>query len=192
MTQGEVEATSSNSVQVTENLEIEGERGDNPLLARRPVSEYPDWNEGGNGPVGSGELASSCAKEKPGGATFYCGGLIYRRWSPKNRDVLSWDQLVLPQQCRQLVLNLAHDIPTAGHLGTNKTRGRILKCYYWPGVFKQVAGYSKTCKVCQKSQHRSHMRQAEMISMLLIDQPFQRIAMDVVGPLSRSRSGNIS
>ena len=34
------------------------------------------------------------------------------------------------------------------------------------------------------------MRQAEMISMPLIDHPFQRIAMDVVGPLPRSRSGN--
>ena len=34
------------------------------------------------------------------------------------------------------------------------------------------------------------MRQAEMISMPLIHQPFQRIAMDVVGPLPRSWSGN--
>ena len=70
---------------------------------------------------------------------FYRGGLIYRRWSPtlgENQDVLSFDQLVLPQQCRQLVLNIAHDVPMAGHLGINNTKGRILKCYYWPGVFK--------------------------------------------------------
>ena len=35
-------------------------------------------------------LASSAsAKEKLGGVTFfYCGGLIYRRWSPKKRDAL--------------------------------------------------------------------------------------------------------
>ena len=138
------------------------------------------------------KLASSAStEEKFGGATFfYRGGLIYRRWSPKKRDALSWDQLVLPQQCRQLILNIAHDLPTAGHLGTNKTRGRILKCYYWPGVFRQVADYCKTCEVCQKSQRRRHLRQAEMISMPLIELPFQRIAMDVVGPLPRSRSGN--
>ena len=225
----EAEATPSDSLQVSEDLEVEV---DDPLLARGPVSGYPDLLEGGNGPVRSSglhpsntpsrdphartlavlqatpeqlrdwqqtdptlgkvrELASSKAGEKPGGATFfYHGGLIYRKWSPKNRDALSWDQLVLPQQCRQLVLNIAHDLPTAGHLGTNKTRGRILKCYYWPGVFRQVADYCKTCEVCQKSQRRRHLRQAEMISMPLIDVPFQRIAMDVVGPLPRSRSGN--
>lgn len=56
--------------------------------------------------------------------------LYYRRWSPKKRDTLSWDQLVLPQQCRQLVFNIAHDLPMAGHLSTNEMRGRILQFYY--------------------------------------------------------------
>jgi hypothetical protein len=42
--------------------------------------------------------------------------------------------LVLPQQCRQLVLNVAHDVPMADHLGINKTKARILKYYYWPGA----------------------------------------------------------
>ena len=201
MEQGEVEATpSSNSLQDTEDLEVEEEGVDDPLLARGPVSEYPDPQEGGNGPVSSSgshppktpskdprahalaalqanseqlrdwqqtdltlqkirELASAGAEEKSGGATFfYRGGLIYRRWSPKNRDTLSWDQLVLPQQCRQLVLNIAHDLPTAGHLGTNKTRGRILKCYYWPGVFRQVADYCTTCEICQKSLFTTRAR----------------------------------
>ena len=79
------------------------------------------------------ELTHSSDEGAPGGAVFfYRNGLIFRRWSPKNRDALSWDQLVLLQQCRQLVLNIAHDLPMAGHFGINKTRGRILKCYYWP------------------------------------------------------------
>ena len=137
------------------------------------------------------KLASASAEENSSGATFfYYGGLIYRSWSPKNRYALSWDQLVLPQQCRQLVLNITYDLPTAGHLGTNKTRGRILKCYYWPGFFRQVADYCKTCEVCQKNQRWICLQQAEVISMLLIDLPFQHIAMHVVGPLPRSRSGN--
>ena len=67
------------------------------------------------------ELASSNEEAKPDRAVFfYHGGLIYRRWSPKssqNKDALAWDQLVLPQQCRQLVLNIAHDLPTAVQLG---------------------------------------------------------------------------
>jgi hypothetical protein len=102
------------------------------------------------------ELASSSQRHVGQGKTtfFYRGGLIYRRWSPtlgENQDVLSVNQLVLPQQCQQRVLNVAHNVPMAGHLGTNKTKARILKYYYWPGVFKQVANHCKTCKVCQRA-----------------------------------------
>ncbi len=28
----------------------------------------------------------------------------------------------------------------SGHLGTTKTRNRILQRYYWPGVFKATVG----------------------------------------------------
>ena len=78
-------------------------------------------------------------------------------------------------------------MPIAGHLGTNKTKGRILNCYYWPRMFRDVANYCKTCEVCQKGQGRKHLCQAKMIAMPLIDNPFQRIAMDVVGPLSGNK-----
>ena len=56
--------------------------------------------------------------------------------------------------------------------------------------FRYIADYCKTCEVCQKSQRQRNLRQAEMISMPLIELPFQRITMDVVGPLPRSRLGN--
>ena len=118
MTQGEVEATPSNSVQLTEDLDVEGEGKDDPLPARGLVSEYPDRQEGGKCPAGNGlytpntpskdsyahafavlqatlkqlrdwqqtdptlqkgELASSCAEEKPDGATFFYGGVLIQR-----------------------------------------------------------------------------------------------------------------
>ena len=57
MEQGEVEAiSSSNSLQVTEDLEAEVEGVDDPLLTRGLVSEYPDLQEQGNSPVGSSGL----------------------------------------------------------------------------------------------------------------------------------------
>ena len=39
-------------------------------------------------------------------------------------------QLVLSKQCHPAVLQVAHDVPTAGHLGINKTRSRILHRIY--------------------------------------------------------------
>ena len=50
---------------------------------------------------------------------------------------------------------------------------------------RQVADYSKTCEVGQKSQQQRHLQQAEMTSMPLIELPFQHIAMHVVGPLPK-------
>lgn len=89
--------------------------------------------------------------------------------------------MVLPQKCRPIVMRLAHDVPTAGHLGVTKTKDRVLQRYYWPGIFKDIADYCRTCEVCQRSQPKRPAK-AEMVPMPLIAKPFQRIAMDLVGP----------
>ena len=44
------------------------------------------------------------------------------------------EQLVLPRQCHNTVLTMAHSIPIAGHLGKRKTADCILQQFNWPGV----------------------------------------------------------
>ena len=100
------------------------------------------------------------------------------------------EQLVLPLQCRSTVLKLAHDIPAASHLGINKTKDRVLQRYYWPGVFRDVANHCRTCEICQRAQGKRYGARAEMIPLSLIEKLFQRIAMDIIGPLPRSNNGN--
>ena len=58
-------------------------------------------------------------------------GLIYRRWTPPGRDEeeMTIKQLVLPQKCRRVVLELAHNIPLAGHMGKNKTTSLFSSFY---------------------------------------------------------------
>jgi len=41
------------------------------------------------------------------------------------------------------------DAPTAGHMGIAKTIARIAEFYYWPGMFRDIANYVRTCKNCQ-------------------------------------------
>ena len=88
-----------------------------------------------------------------------------------------------------LVLRLAHDIPLGGHLGITKTKDRILEQYYWPGVFRSVKQYCRTCEICQRAGSKKPPK-AKLIPMPLIPKPFQRIAMDIVGPLPRTQKGN--
>ena len=99
------------------------------------------------------------------------------------------DQLVLPSQCRSVVMELAHSIPLAGHLGKNKTTDRVLQRFYWPTLRKDVADFCKRCETCQKTS-RVKPQHAPLIPLPIVEEPFQRIAMDIVGPLPRSSSGN--
>ena len=58
-------------------------------------------------------------------------GLLYRQWGPtKGKDGLPIKQLVLLSQCRNTILQLAHAIPLARHLGKEKTSQRILERFY--------------------------------------------------------------
>ena len=74
-------------------------------------------------------------------------------------------------------------------MGISRTKERILRRYYWPGIFSDVAEYCRTCEVCQRSNTKCPPR-AKMIPMPVIEVPFQRIAMDIVGPLPRTQRGN--
>ena len=57
-------------------------------------------------------------------------------------------------------------------------------------MFRDVANHYCTCEVCQRAQGKRYGARAEMIPLPLIEKPFQRIAMDIIGPLLRSNNGN--
>ncbi len=121
---------------------------------------------------------------------FWSGGLLHRRWQPPGRGLeMAVEQLVLPLECRPTVLHLAHTVPLAGHLGRDKTARRILQRFYWPTLYKDVADYCRHCAECQKAGSRG-IRHAPMIPLPIVGEPFQKIAMDIVGPLPRSRAGH--
>ena len=120
---------------------------------------------------------------------FVRDGLIYRRYVPPGGgDEEAVDQLVLPTQCRETVLELAHSIPLAGHLGKAKTTRRVTQRFYWPSLYADVARFCKACPSCQKTSTKRSPR-APLVPLPIIEEPFRRIAMDIVGPLPRSRSG---
>lgn len=127
------------------------------------------------------------------GKFFKRAGLYYRQWCSKEADQdgsQTAEQLILPRKCRKLALELAHDIPMGGHLGRKKTLDRLLARFYWPGIIHDVNQHCKSCGTCQKSAGRRGVKKAHLVSLPIIEEPFQRIAMDIVGPLIRSKSGN--
>jgi len=114
--------------------------------------------------------------------TFYIkNGVLYRLYQ-KTRQVLH--QVVVPEQLRPSVMVTAHDQLLAGHCGTRRTLARILSKFFWPGVSADVSKYVHTCDICQKTVSRGKVPPVPLASMPLISTPFQKVAIDLVGPLS--------
>ena len=129
---------------------------------------------------------TECPDEKE---FFWRDGVLLRRGRWNQQEVMESEQVVLPRECRQMVLHLAHTNPAAGHLGRKKTAQRVLRQFYWPNLRRDVADYCRSCQECQKSS-RQRPKRAPLVLPPVISEPFSRIAMDIVGPLPRSQSGH--
>lgn len=99
------------------------------------------------------------------------------------------ERLVVPKEVRQLVLTLGHAIPWAGHLGRQKTRARIGKYFFWPGMRADVNQFCRSCPECQKTTLRAPCK-VPLQPLPIIHTPFERLGMDIVGPVEKSKSGN--
>jgi hypothetical protein len=74
-------------------------------------------------------------------------------------------------------MKIAHGNILGRHLGTKKTLDRITSNFYWPGIQGDVTRYCQSCNACQKTK-------VPLEKMPLIDTPFDRVAVDLVGLIS--------
>ncbi|XP_041424995.1 uncharacterized protein LOC121395491 [Xenopus laevis] len=93
-------------------------------------------------------------------------------------------QLVVPLQFREQLLRIAHEIPLAGHLGVQKTKARLVHNFYWPNMGTDIANYCRSCHTCQRVGKNGDMGRAPLVPLPVIDEPFQRVAVDLIGPLA--------
>ena len=85
--------------------------------------------------LGEVRAAVKTHESSEGVGFFYKDGLLMKRWVPRghSKEDMTIEQLVLPMKCRSKVLELAHSIPLAGHLG-KKTTDHVLQQFYWPTI----------------------------------------------------------
>ena len=108
-------------------------------------------------------------------------GLLQREFETK--DGKSYHQLVVPTKFRPTVLKIAHESLLAGHLGVRKTTERVLTEFYWPGVCSDVARFCRSCDICQRMISKGRVTKIPLGEHPLIDTPFKRVAVDIVGPI---------
>jgi hypothetical protein len=118
--------------------------------------------------------------------------LLYRHFqSNKIENGKLFKQLCVPLQLRNDVLKLAHDSVMGGHLGIKKTTDKILSQFWWPGIMADVKRYCRSCDICQKTFPKGKVQKVPIGDMPLIENPFDRVAVDLIGPINPpSESGN--
>ena len=105
--------------------------------------------------------------------------LMYRQFTKGNKVTL---QLVIPEGFREKVLRLAHETLMCGHLGIKKTLDRVVSEFFWPGVCGDVARFCKSCDICQRTIQKGRVTKVPLGKMTLIDTPFKRVSVQLVGP----------
>ena len=92
-------------------------------------------------------------------------------------------QIVLPKLLQKQVLELAHSGLLGGHLGIKKTLDRVLMNFYWPGLHGDVHRFCQSCDVCQRTIPKGRVSKVPLQKMPVVGTPFQKIAIDLVGPI---------
>lgn len=118
------------------------------------------------------------ARDNPNRPYSIQNGILVR----KERDQLDEDTylIVVLEQQRRGVFIEAHSSPLGGNFGFRKTKAKIRRHYYWPGMDKDLREWMTACRTCQMG-NRTKATRAPLVPL--------PVAFDVVGPLPRSKKG---
>ena len=108
-------------------------------------------------------------------------GVLYRSYKSSKGKTLQ--QVMVPQPLRERVMDVAHSSIMGGHLGIQKNPDKITSNFYWPGIHGDVTRFCRSCDICQKTIRDGKVPKVTLEMMPLIDTPFKRVAVDLVGPI---------
>ena len=97
--------------------------------------------------------------------------------------VCSVEVIIPPVNQRKEIIKEFHESVVGGHKGASKTYWKIRSIYFWENMKSDVQKIVKSYKNCQRNKH---VRQGNRQLMLITDTPkqtFEKIQIDMVGPL---------
>ena len=114
--------------------------------------------------------------------------MLYRLWETPAGE-RSIKQLVVPKEMRPQLLQQLHSSPTAGHLGINKTLGRVRERFCWVQCSRDVRSFCRNCDLCS-SRRGPRSKRGVPLQRYNVGAPMERLAVDVLGPLPTTEAGN--
>ena len=62
-------------------------------------------------------------------------------------------------------------MPTAGHLGTDKTYYKVSQSFWFPEMYSKVNDYYKKCKICDKN--RRFFKINDLLHPIEVNEPME-------------------
>ena len=93
---------------------------------------------------------------------------------------------ICPGQNRTALIWQTHQM---SHSGVGRTIGRLQLTWYWVGLTADVRRVIRTCEVCQKAKSGG-TQSVSGHQRLFAGRPWQKVAVDLVGPLPETQAKN--
>ena len=98
--------------------------------------------------------------------------------------------LWLPECMIDEILCELHGTVMGGHSGFERTLMKVRERFYFIGMYTRVKNYVQKCQDCQRKSGLNRKEYNTMHPLQHPSYPFERISMDIVGPLIESEKGN--
>ena len=114
--------------------------------------------------------------------------ILYRKFESDSGKDIIW-QILLPKDLGPFVFKHLHDSVTCGHLGIKKTLSKVNNRFFWHKMRSDVENWCKSCDVCASRKMPQKKPKAPM-QQYNVGAPLERVAVDILGPLPKTKKGN--
>jgi hypothetical protein len=98
-------------------------------------------------------------------------------------------QVVVPQNLVSRILYMEHYLQSAGHPGAHRMFQTIRRTFFWPRIAEDVYETVRTCDVCARNRI-AEKRKTNPLKLFPAKGPLESVAMDILGPLPRTKHDN--
>ena len=98
-------------------------------------------------------------------------------------------QIVAPTALLARLLHLEHYPRTVAHPGVTRMLRTMRRTYFWPNMAEDVLETVRQCDACARNRI-SLSRRTNPLGLFPANAPLESVAMDILGPLPKTRHGN--
>ena len=116
------------------------------------------------------------------------GSVLCRKWESDDASYIRYHPII-PEKSVDTVLRELHSSATGGHQGVNRTLAKTKQRFTWYGMTADIRSWIRQCDLCSKRKQPKQKPRAKL-TQFKPGEPMQIVAMDILGPLPESHSGN--